>query len=52
MDIDLLGMTDNDVEAIERQVRDVLRQPVEEDGLVFDVVASVSATRWGRARSG
>lgn len=44
MDIDLLARTDNDVEAIERQVREVLREPVEEDGLVFDV-ESVEARR-------
>ena len=44
MDIDLLGRTDNDVEAIVRQVRDVLREPVEADGLVFDL-ESVEARR-------
>ena len=44
MDIDLLGLTSNDVKAIERQVRDVLREPVEEDGLEFDV-ESVEAQR-------
>lgn len=36
MDIDLLGITDNDVEAIVAVVRDVCRQDVEPDGLVFD----------------
>lgn len=44
MDIDLLGMTDNDVDAIERQVLEVLREPVVEDGLVFDA-ESVEAQR-------
>lgn len=44
MDIDLLGRTDNDVEAIVRQVRDVLREPVEADGLAFDL-ESVEARR-------
>lgn len=50
MDIDLLARTDNDVEAIERQVREVLREPVEEDGLVFDV-ESVEARRIVEAAS-
>jgi predicted nucleotidyltransferase component of viral defense system len=44
MDIDLLGRTDNDVEAIVWQVRDALREPVEGDGLAFDV-QSVEARR-------
>ncbi|MEX2540262.1 MAG: hypothetical protein WD314_00565 [Trueperaceae bacterium] len=37
MDIDLLGMTPNDVESIGRQVREVLLEvAVEPDGLEFD----------------
>lgn len=36
MDIDLLGITDNGVEAIVAVVRDICRQDFEPDGLVFD----------------
>lgn len=36
MDIDLLGQTDNSVEAIASMMRDVCTQPVESDGLAFD----------------
>jgi predicted nucleotidyltransferase component of viral defense system len=36
MDIDLLGITDNDVGAIVRMVKAVCRQGVEPDGLIFD----------------
>jgi predicted nucleotidyltransferase component of viral defense system len=36
MDIDLLGMTANDLESIGRQVREVLEVKVEPDGLEFD----------------
>ncbi|MDN5848920.1 MAG: nucleotidyl transferase AbiEii/AbiGii toxin family protein [Nitrococcus sp.] len=36
MDIDLLGITDNSVDAIIAVVRDMCRQEVEPDGLVFD----------------
>lgn len=39
MDIDLLGITDNRVEAISAVVRDICRQDVEPDGLVFDAAA-------------
>ncbi len=36
MDIDLLGITDNNVDAIVLIVREICRQDVEADGLVFD----------------
>jgi predicted nucleotidyltransferase component of viral defense system len=36
MDIDLLGITDNNVDAIVHMVREICRQDVEADGLVFD----------------
>ncbi len=36
MDIDLLGITDNRVDAIVAVVKDICRQDVEPDGLVFD----------------
>lgn len=36
VDIDLLGITDNSVEAIVTVVKDICRQEVEPDGLVFD----------------
>lgn len=39
MDIDLLGITDNDVDAIITIVKDICRQDVEPDGLVFDAAA-------------
>lgn len=42
-DIDLLGQTSNEVEAIEATVRDFCGTPVEDDGLSFDG-ASVRAT--------
>jgi len=35
-DIDLLGRTSNEVEAVEAIVRDVCRQEVEPDGILFD----------------
>ena len=36
MDIDLLGQTDNSVEAIASMMGDVCTQPVEPDGLAFE----------------
>jgi len=36
MDIDLLGITDNGVDAIVAVARDICVQEVEADGLVFD----------------
>jgi predicted nucleotidyltransferase component of viral defense system len=36
MDIDLLGITDNDVDAIVHMVKEICPQDVEADGLVFD----------------
>jgi len=44
MDIDLLGITDNDVDAIVAVARDICVQEVEADGLVFDL-DSVSGER-------
>lgn len=44
MDIDLLGRTDNDVDALTSINKDVCQQEVEADGLVFDP-ASVDAQR-------
>lgn len=44
MDVDVLGRTDNSVEAIASITRDVCRQEVDADGVVFDP-ASVSAER-------
>jgi predicted nucleotidyltransferase component of viral defense system len=35
-DIDFLGRMQNDAEEVARAIRDVCRQPVESDGLVFD----------------
>ncbi|MCZ7661863.1 MAG: nucleotidyl transferase AbiEii/AbiGii toxin family protein [Thermoleophilia bacterium] len=36
MDIDVLGMLDNDVHAVEQVVKDICIQEVEPDGLAFD----------------
>lgn len=44
MDIDLLGRTLNDLDALAEQIREVLRVLVEPDGVVFDV-DSVEAQR-------
>ncbi len=44
MDIDLLGITDNSIDAIVAVVKDVCTQAVDPDGLVFDP-DSVSAER-------
>lgn len=35
MDIDMLGRTNNDIDAILTQIREILDQPVEDDGMVF-----------------
>lgn len=44
MDIDLLGVTDNSIDAIEVLVKDICKQAVEPDGLVFEA-DSVRAER-------
>jgi Nucleotidyl transferase AbiEii toxin, Type IV TA system len=36
MDIDMLGLTSNDIERILEQIRDILEIKVEDDGLLFD----------------
>ncbi len=35
MDIDMLGRTNNDIDAILAQIREILEQPVKDDGMVF-----------------
>ncbi len=44
MDIDMLGKTSNEIEAISQQIRDIIAAPVESDGIIFDD-QSISAER-------
>lgn len=55
LDVDLLGRTQNDVRSVTEKIREVLRVPVESDGLEFDIgsvegseIAEKAEYRWVR----